>query len=289
MPIFISYSHKDKDFVDTLATQLVRNKVHVWLDRWELNIGDSLISKIQEAITGASALLVILSKASVASEWCKKELNAALVRELEEKRVVVLPVLVEDCDIPLFLRDKMHADFRRDVDYGLKIILEAVAKISNEYLGRFDSPEFHIDWAIDWQMKNNLFQLRITIVEQAANQPYTSLSTVNILCDAEATKAYMTLNNQGMGDFARRKIVGLLAAGIEKGLDLTMLLEDQFEKRRVFEIKGKGKEPSYIIELLARRLGEDTGRDIVLHLDNQILQIFQYMNEVSKGLPGKQA
>src|SRR5712692_6254806 len=193
MPIFISYSHKDKDFVDTLATQLVRNKVHVWLDRWELNIGDSLISKIQEAITGASALLVILSKASVASEWCKKELNAALVRELEEKRVVVLPVLIEDCDIPLFLRDKMHADFRKDIDYGLKTILEAVAKISNEYLGRFDSPEFHIDWAIDWGMKNNLFQLRITIVEQAANQPYTSLSTVNILCDAEATKAYMTL------------------------------------------------------------------------------------------------
>ena len=35
MPLFISYSHSDKNFVDRLAAQLVLRKVHVWLDRWE--------------------------------------------------------------------------------------------------------------------------------------------------------------------------------------------------------------------------------------------------------------
>ena len=91
MPLFISYSHADKSFVDQLAAHLVLHHVHVWLDRWELHVGDSLISKVQEAITGASGLLVILSKASVKSEWCRKELNSGLIRELDEKRVVVLP------------------------------------------------------------------------------------------------------------------------------------------------------------------------------------------------------
>jgi hypothetical protein len=107
MPIFISYSHEDKTFVDRLAMQLVAYKAKVWLDKWELHVGDSLIKRIQDAIAGASALLVVLSKASVKSEWCKKELSAGLVRELEEKRVVVLPVLKEDCEVPLFLRDKL--------------------------------------------------------------------------------------------------------------------------------------------------------------------------------------
>src|SRR4051812_22175804 len=104
MPIFISYSHGDKAFVDRLAMQLVRRNVNIWLDRWELSVGDSLIDKIQEAVNGASALLVILSKASVTSEWCKKELSAGLLRELEEKRVVVMPVMLEDCEVPIFAR-----------------------------------------------------------------------------------------------------------------------------------------------------------------------------------------
>ena len=64
MPVFISYSHQDKRFVDRLAAQLVRQKVNVWLDRWELKVGDSLISKVQDAIVGASALLVILSESA---------------------------------------------------------------------------------------------------------------------------------------------------------------------------------------------------------------------------------
>ncbi|MFM9966772.1 MAG: toll/interleukin-1 receptor domain-containing protein, partial [Planctomycetaceae bacterium] len=34
MPLFISYSHADRDFVDQLAVQLVARKVNVWLDRW---------------------------------------------------------------------------------------------------------------------------------------------------------------------------------------------------------------------------------------------------------------
>jgi hypothetical protein len=81
------------------------NSAHVWIDSWELNVGDSLIDRIQNAIQDASALLVIVSKASVESESCKKELNAALVRELEEKKVIVLPVLKEDCNVPEFRRD----------------------------------------------------------------------------------------------------------------------------------------------------------------------------------------
>ena len=70
---------------------------------------------MQQAIQDSSALLVVLSKASVASEWCRKELNAGLMRELDEKRVVVLPLLVDDCEIPLFLREKMYADFSKQL------------------------------------------------------------------------------------------------------------------------------------------------------------------------------
>ena len=38
MPIFISYSHENKEFVDKLARQLVAHNINIWLDRWELSV-----------------------------------------------------------------------------------------------------------------------------------------------------------------------------------------------------------------------------------------------------------
>ena len=62
MPLFISYSHVDRDFVDQLAVQLVARNVNVWLDRWEMHVGESLIDRIQKAITDASAASMVKYK-----------------------------------------------------------------------------------------------------------------------------------------------------------------------------------------------------------------------------------
>jgi len=76
MTIFISYSHADKLEVDLLAAHMVKRNATVWIDTWELNVGDSIIQRVQDAISESDALLVVLSNASVESEWCKKELRA---------------------------------------------------------------------------------------------------------------------------------------------------------------------------------------------------------------------
>ena len=153
MPIFISYSHTDAAFVNKLAAHLVKRNAHVWVDSWELNVGDSILGRVQEAIQESSALLIVLSKASVASEWCKKELSAGLMRELDEKRVVVLPVLIENCDMPVFLREKMYADFRTNFDVGLKALVEAVSRVTNTDQGRLTSGSVHTDWAETWGLR----------------------------------------------------------------------------------------------------------------------------------------
>src|ERR1051325_7328532 len=104
--LFISYSHENESFVNRLIARLVESRVAVWYDRVEIKVGESLFEKIQGAIQSADFLAVVLSKASVQSTWCKEERKAGLLRQLEERRVVVLPLLLEDCDVPLFLREK---------------------------------------------------------------------------------------------------------------------------------------------------------------------------------------
>jgi len=269
VPLFISYSHSDRDFVDRLAMQLVAHKVNVWLDRWEMHVGESLIGRVQRAITDASALLVILSPASVDSAWCKKELNSGLIRELDERRVVVLPVLISDCDVPMFLREKLYADFRSDFDSGLRTILESVAKVTNEWRNRLEEPTWHTDWAIDWgQTDDGIHILRLTLVEVAESQPYSVLTVISLIpAEPNANDWYAQMAAEGKDDFARRHVVESLSAELTR-LNVRVLLEDQFEK--VLQIPFTTTHGRYLANITTRWLGTDTGRDVLFETAQQV-------------------
>ena len=122
--LFISHSGKDKNFVERLAQDLKRKGVKVWVDFWEIKVGDSIVAKIEEAIQRNDYLAVVLTPSSVKSNWVQKELAAGLVTELEEKSVVVLPLLAKKCKIPSLLKDKKYADFVTNYHKGLQELLD---------------------------------------------------------------------------------------------------------------------------------------------------------------------
>ncbi len=176
MAIFISYSHSDAPFVEKLGALLFKEKMPVWLDRWELNVGDSLIRRIEDAISDAAAVIFVLSKASVESDWCRKELSAGLVRELDEKKVIVLPLLLGDCAVPLFLRDKKYADFRTDFDSGFRDIVNALARVTSDTQGRLEGePGTFVDWSSDWSVDDNeRVSVDLVIVEHGPKLPLSN-------------------------------------------------------------------------------------------------------------------
>lgn len=110
--VFLSHNSNDKRFVRRLAGRLSDAGVVVWLDEAVLNIGDSLIDKISEGIQEMEFLAAVISRNSVASSWVQKELSLAMSKEISGRRVVVLPIVIDDCELPESLRDKLYADFR---------------------------------------------------------------------------------------------------------------------------------------------------------------------------------
>lgn len=280
MPLFISYSHENKDFVDKLALQLVHRNVSIWLDRWELSIGDSVIEKVQEAVEGSSALLVILSKASVESSWCKKELTAGLLRELEEKRVVVMPVVLEDCKIPLFARDKLYADFTKNFDDGLNTILEGIAKVTNASMSRAQEPEFFTDWSIDYGNVNGNFAIIMNYVQLPHKQPYTCLTNIEVLASPEATKIYYEISEEKGHAFAKKNIITIIYNYFQGIPEVKPILADEREIIKKYVIDGSEPNEKYRLRIGVRRLGEDTGRDILVHTTNLITETYNHMDEV---------
>ncbi|HEY8006040.1 MAG TPA: toll/interleukin-1 receptor domain-containing protein [Methylocella sp.] len=269
MPIFISYSQQDKVFVDNLARNLVTAKHNVWMDRWELSLGDSLTQRIEGALTKANAILVIVSKNSVESNWCKRELSAGLIRELEEQKTLVMPCVIDDCQIPLFLRDKLYADFRRDPDEAFSLVDSSLARVSNPLQGRSEQPTFYTDWAVDWRTdEDGDMVIHWVFVDHGHVWPYVILSQCNVLCNEVATKGLVEAQRQGTHAKFLRDVLGSIVPDLN-GDSLSETISNQFEKFVAWPVKSSDGQ-AFRVVFTYRRMGIDNGMDTLIHLGNYL-------------------
>jgi uncharacterized protein YjbI with pentapeptide repeats len=89
---FISYSSADQDFAERLHADLQDKGVRCWFAPHDVQGGRKLHEQIDEAIRVHDKLLLILSRASINSEWVKTEIAKARKREVHEKRRMLFPV-----------------------------------------------------------------------------------------------------------------------------------------------------------------------------------------------------
>jgi NDP-sugar pyrophosphorylase family protein len=122
--IFISHSSYDNKAVTKLAKDLDKCGVEVWLDEWQISTGDEIVTKVQKGLAQADYIAVWLTKKAVKSGWVEREWQSQLSKEIKENRVIVLPLLAEDCDIPELLRNKRYADFRTNYKAGLNDLIK---------------------------------------------------------------------------------------------------------------------------------------------------------------------
>ncbi len=119
MRVFISFSYSDRETVVDLANKIALLSERVWLSEWEMRAGDSLISKIDEALSSSDFVFVVISEASVKSNWVQKEVRIAQAYAVEGKIKRVIPVLLDSdasvSDLP-FLQDILYLDATRGVD-----------------------------------------------------------------------------------------------------------------------------------------------------------------------------
>lgn len=123
---FISHSSKDKPFARQLATDLKANKIDVWIDEQHIKVGESISGQISQGLANSDYFLFVVSENSVESEWVQKELNNALMKEVSEKKVHVLPLLLDDAKIPAIIADKSYADFRGSYKDGFRRLIAAM-------------------------------------------------------------------------------------------------------------------------------------------------------------------
>lgn len=132
--VFLSYSWTDEIIAKKLVESLEDRSIHVWIDRATILLGDRVWAEIQRAIEQVQYVIVLLSKESVKSKWVLDELRHALKTETNTGQSRVLPVVLEDCDIPPELDERLLGQLRsvNDVEKLCAMIETRFAKLFPE-------------------------------------------------------------------------------------------------------------------------------------------------------------
>ena len=127
--VFISHASEDKErFVVPFATALRNRGVDAWLDQWEMAPGDSLVDKIfEDGIAQASIVIIVLSKASIEKPWVRQELNAAVVKRIEEGAKLI-PIILDKCAVPGALKSTVWVGVPDASDFaaGLDRVVDSI-------------------------------------------------------------------------------------------------------------------------------------------------------------------
>jgi hypothetical protein len=123
---FLSHSSADKPFIRQLAADLTANGIGVWLDEQRIRVGDSIPDKIAQGLAESDYFLIGMSNKSSESAWVQKELNNALMTEMQRRNVNILPLKLDDSPMPHIIAEKKYADFSKSYKSGLEELLKAL-------------------------------------------------------------------------------------------------------------------------------------------------------------------
>jgi hypothetical protein len=146
--VFLSYASADRTFAEMVKQRLRLHRAPIWMDDCELAPGDSLRSRIDDALSATDYVVVLLSSHSVSSNWVRYELNGSLLRDMANRAVTLLPVLIDNCEIPSHLSSIQYLDLRTDPELGvdeLALMLEETARIDFSQLDAYQFEQLVAD------------------------------------------------------------------------------------------------------------------------------------------------
>lgn len=126
--VFISHRGADADLARKLSEDIRTAGFSVWLDEWEINVGDSIVQQINSGLQGATYLILCYSESGVDSPWMSREWMSSLARQLDGYGIKILPVRLSGGQPPAILADVKYADLVKDWNTGLQALLRAMNK-----------------------------------------------------------------------------------------------------------------------------------------------------------------
>ena len=125
--VFISYSRREVSFANSLVDDLEDRDYKVWLDYRDLVPGTTWADQIDKGIAVSDVIVLVVSKASMASEYVEMEWKEVL----KQKKRVILAIF-EAVDLPDELECLEWVDFRGSYKKALTELIRQINQAEEE-------------------------------------------------------------------------------------------------------------------------------------------------------------
>ncbi len=108
--LFVSYTDRDKEWAEWLAYKIEEGGLYrAVLQDWDFVPGANYVQRVNDAVQASLLVILVMSEAYFRSACCRDEWTAALVKDRAGSGKV-LPVRVEECEIPALLGTRAYVD-----------------------------------------------------------------------------------------------------------------------------------------------------------------------------------
>lgn len=135
--VFLSYAREDRAMAEKIAHALGQEGMSVWWDH-SIGTGEEFDRAIEQAIDQARCVVVLWTQYSADSSWVRAEAGEG------SRRGILVPLLLEDVQVPLAFRRYQTADLSKWRGGGapdLKRIVEDIRKIHDSGGDQEPDPE----------------------------------------------------------------------------------------------------------------------------------------------------
>ena len=247
--VFISYSHVDTDFVNTFCRLLLDLDIQIWKDSKDLKIGGKILDSLNEAVKNASHFCCIISSSSLKSQWVRQELTYAEQRQLESSDLAIVPILIDEVEIPDYLESYRCARLQK-------------RRLS------LDNPEL-------------IMTLRAFGVDLAdAPRIITGRKRRTLLRSCAALQERMIHFGRKLGTFQER----YEAYGTASLVPRTIMIRDTSSRRRIGSRKGSGRRSVFNPAYSKIKTARDQARSALLDLRESSSWVRAPLEEVKQAL-----
>lgn len=128
--VFVCHSSRDNHFANLVVARLRSPDLTPWIDFEQIIAGEDILERLGQGLQTMDLLIFLVSEAALGSGWIDLELKNAVKREIEEKRVMVLPFIIDNTPrdrVPWFLGHRSLPFVTMD-QAGADEIVQAVKK-----------------------------------------------------------------------------------------------------------------------------------------------------------------
>ncbi|MFZ5518879.1 MAG: TIR domain-containing protein, partial [Candidatus Zhuqueibacterota bacterium] len=140
--VFISYSHKDKDWVrDWLLKKLEEQGVAAHIDYRDFEIGLAAQINMERAIEQCAKTMLVFTPHWLASDWTQFEGIMLQAQDPIGLKKRILPIMLTDCKLPPRLSILTYADFRDQTDWDSQLN-RLITQIKKDFGERTPKPTY---------------------------------------------------------------------------------------------------------------------------------------------------